>query len=75
VTISETKRSKKRNCIKIYSRVKVNERDYYSAMLMICKSLKSNITYWNESINKIRLKLSQGYLTVPTPIKGEDENN
>jgi hypothetical protein len=70
--ISESKRKLKgsketNNYIQIYSGVKATERAHSGVMLVVHKSLKSNIdsyNYWSDRIIQLRLKLSRGYLTV-----------
>jgi hypothetical protein len=55
------------NFIQVYSGVNANDRAHSGVMLMIHKSLKSNIdsySYWSDTIIQERLKLSRGYLTV-----------
>jgi exonuclease III len=67
--------------IQIYSGVKVTERALSGVMLMVHKSLKSNIdryNYWSDRIIQLQLKLSRGYLTVIgiyVPIEGNEDAN
>jgi exonuclease III len=70
------------NYIQIYSGVKATERVHSGVMLIVHIFLKSNIhsyNYWSNRIIQLRLKLSQGYLTIIgiyAPIEGnEDEND
>jgi exonuclease III len=85
--ISESKRKLKgsketNNYIQIYSAVKATEKAHSGVMLMAHKSLKSktdSYNYWSDRIIQLRLKLSQGYMTVIciyAPTEGnEDEND
>jgi exonuclease III len=70
------------NYIQIYSGVKATEIARCGVMLMVHKSLKSNIdsyNYLSDRIIQLRLKLSRGYMTVIciyATIEGnEDEND